>query len=123
MKKNIIAVLFRELKLNLNPGMVAFFFQRITGIGITIYIFLHLWTLSAVVKGEGAFNHSLEKWDNTLGHFFEYLIMIAVLYHTLNGIRIIVGDFCKLTMAHKKMFYAFGLIFIVIAVYSIKVFF
>ncbi|RKY90016.1 succinate dehydrogenase, cytochrome b556 subunit [candidate division KSB1 bacterium] len=123
MKKNIISVLLRELKLNFNPGMISFFFHRITGIGIVIYIFLHLWTLSAVVKGRDAFNHSIVKWDNTLGHFFEYLIMIAVLYHLLNGIRIIAADLFKLTLFHKKMFWAFGIIFIVFAVYSIKVFF
>jgi len=123
MKNNIISVLLRELKLNFNAGMIAFVLQRISGLGITIYIFLHLWTLSAALKGREAFDHSIEKWDNTMGHFFEYLIMVAVLYHTLNGIRVIVADFCKLTLAHRKMFYAFGLIFVVIAIYSIKVFF
>ena len=123
MKDNIFSVLFRELKLNFNSGMISFVFHRLTGLGITVYVFLHLWTLSAALKGREAFDHSLAKWDNTLGHFFEYLIMIAVLYHTLNGIRIIAADFCKLTLAHKKMFYAFGLIFFVIAIYSITVFF
>ena len=119
----IIKHYIKELVLNFNSGTIAYYFHRITGIGLAVYLFLHIWTLSYVRQGEEAFNHSLDKWDNPLGHFFEYALLIAVAIHMFNGIRIMLAEFFNLSKYHLKLLYWTLLICIIIAIYGLFLFF
>lgn len=113
---------FTELKLNWNWGMLSFALHRITGVALTIYIFLHIWTLSAVKDGEAAFNHSLDKWDNLVGHLFEYLLLLAVAYHLFNGIRVTFVDIMRFTKQQKRML-AWVIVFtVIVAIVSLTIF-
>ncbi|NIQ10044.1 MAG: succinate dehydrogenase, cytochrome b556 subunit [Gammaproteobacteria bacterium] len=111
-----------ELKLNWNWGMIGFALHRITGIALTIYLFLHIWTLSAVTSGAEAFNHSLDKWDNLMGHIFEYLLLLAVAWHLFNGIRVTFVDFLRFTIQQKRMLAWVVVLTIIVAVISITIF-
>jgi len=112
----------KELALNFNWGMVAFVLHRITGIALTVYIFLHIWTLSAVTEGAEAFNHSLGKYENLMGHIFEYLLLLAVAYHLFNGIRVTVVDFLRFTRQQKRLL-AWVIVFtVIVALASLTVF-
>jgi succinate dehydrogenase / fumarate reductase cytochrome b subunit len=113
----------KELRLNPNLGMLSFLFQRLTGVLLTIYLFAHLYTVGAVAKGEEAFNHSVGKFNNTFGHVIEYLLLLAVVAHMLNGIRIMAGDFLSLTRQNEKLLWVVTIIGIIIAVASIFFFF
>ena len=119
----IIKHYFKELILNFNSGMIAYYFHRITGIGLTIYLILHIWTLSYVRYGEEAFNHSLEKWDNTMGHLFEYFLLLAVAFHLFNGIRIMLAEFFNLSKFHLRLLYWSVAICFFIAIYGLFLFF
>jgi succinate dehydrogenase cytochrome b556 subunit len=115
--------LLKELRLNPNLGMLSFLFQRLTGVLLTIYLFAHLYTIGFVVKGEEAFNRSVGSYNNTFGHVIEYLLLLAVVAHMLNGIRIMAGDFLSLTRQHEKLLWVVTIIGILIAVVSIFFFF
>ncbi len=119
----MIKSLPKETFLNINLGMISYVFHRISGIAISIYLILHIYTLSAVRSGTEAFNHSIAKYDNLFGHSMEYLILIAVLYHTLNGIRILLADFFNMTLLHKRLVLLTWISFIIILGLSIKYFF
>ncbi|MFC1562433.1 succinate dehydrogenase, cytochrome b556 subunit [candidate division KSB1 bacterium] len=119
----MIKSLPKETYLNINSGMISYAFHRISGIAISVYLILHIYTLGAVGKGEEAFNHSIAKYDNLFGHFMEYLILIAVVYHTLNGIRIIFADFFNMTLLHKRLILLTWIAFVLILGYSISYFF
>ncbi|MFQ6617975.1 MAG: succinate dehydrogenase, cytochrome b556 subunit [Fidelibacterota bacterium] len=111
---------FSEIKLNFNWGMISYIFHRVTGIALSLYLFLHIWTLSAVRNGREAFEHSLSKWDNIFGHTLEYLLLIAVTIHLLNGLRITVSDFFDLSRIQKKMLGWAVVLLIALALYSIS---
>jgi len=111
-----------ELKLNWNWGMIGFVLHRITGIALTIYLFLHIWTLSAVTNGAEAFNHSLDKYDNLMGHIFEYLLLLAVAWHLFNGIRVTFVDFLRFTKQQKRMLAWVVVLTIIVALISITIF-
>ncbi|NIX59330.1 MAG: succinate dehydrogenase, cytochrome b556 subunit [candidate division Zixibacteria bacterium] len=102
--------------------MIGFALHRITGIALTIYLFLHIWTLSAVTSGAEAFNHSLDKWDNLMGHIFEYLLLLAVAWHLFNGIRVTFVDFLRFTIQQKRMLAWVVVLTIIVAVISITIF-
>jgi succinate dehydrogenase cytochrome b556 subunit len=105
---------FKDLAKNTNPGMYAFWVHRITGIGITVFLFLHIWTLSAVFRGKDAYDYAISKFDTKFGYVFQYVLLLAVAIHLLNGIRITIADFCGLTRSQKKLLWisTFALFFI-----------
>ena len=119
----MIKSLPKETFLNINIGMISYVFHRISGIGLSIYLFLHILTLGAVRNGEEAFNNSILKWDNTFGHFMEYLLLMAVAYHTINGVRIILVDFCNMSLLHKRMIIITWILFLSIIGVSFNYFF
>lgn len=120
---NKIFRVFRETRLNFNAGMITFILHRITGIALVIYLFIHLWTLSFIWEGPEAVNHSFQKYDNMFGYILEFLLLLAVLIHGINGIRIILIDIWPLTRAQKALMWTGLIILLVIAVYSLKIFF
>ena len=122
----MIKSLPKETYLNTNSGMVSYVFHRLSGIALSVYLFLHIYTLSAVRKGPEAFNQSIAKWNVLLGVFFhimEYFLLIAVVYHTLNGIRIILADFFRMTLLHKRLIWITWICFVIVLGLSINYFF
>ena len=113
----------KEFGLNFNLGMLSFLFQRLTGVLLTVYLFAHLYTVGAAVKGEEAFNHSVGKYDNLFGHIIEYLLLLAVIAHMMNGLRLMTADFFSLTRQHGKLLWYVTVIGILMAVVSIVYFF
>ena len=66
----------RDTLLNFNPGMLAFVAHRVTGVALSVYLILHILTLSSVVKGPEQFNEALKYYDNPFGHFMEFLLLV-----------------------------------------------
>lgn len=94
---------FKDLVKNRNPGMYAFWVHRITGVAVTVFLFLHIWTLSTVFRGKDAYDYAISKFDTKIGYVFQYVLLLAVAVHLLNGIRITVADFWGLTRIQKKL--------------------
>lgn len=91
-------------------GSWAWIFHRITGIALTAYIFMHIFALSALQKHKvdngKAFNDEMALFTTPLFLVVEWLLFAFVLYHTLNGIRIVLVDFANGARYHKKLHYA-----------------
>lgn len=85
-------------------GHFAFSLNRITGLGLVFYLYLHLAVLSTLLRGEDA-------WDSFLGvattKFFlllDVLLIFGLLAHGLNGLRLaLVGS--GRVVDHQKAFY------------------
>ncbi len=118
-----ITGVLKDIFLNLNTGMLAFIVHRVTGVALVIFLFLHIYTLSAVLKGPQALEHAIHKFDNPFGHAFEYTLLLAVVVHLINGIRITIADFLALTEAQTRMLWYSVAICILITLPSIIVFF
>ncbi len=69
-------------------GHVAFVGNRITGLGLVFYLYLHLGVLSMLLRGEGAWNDFLELATTTTFLLLDVLLLFGILYHGLNGIRV-----------------------------------
>ncbi|MDQ1271524.1 MAG: succinate dehydrogenase / fumarate reductase, cytochrome b subunit [Planctomycetota bacterium] len=106
---------FKDLVKNRNTGMYAFWIHRITGIVITVFLFFHIWTLSAVFRGKDAYDYAISKFDTKFGYVFQYVLLLAVAIHLLNGIRITMSDFCGLTRSQKKLLWISIFVFLLIA--------
>jgi len=111
---------FKDLMKNRNPGMLSFWTHRVTGVAVTIFLFLHLFTLSSVFRGKDAYDYTISKFDTKIGYIFQYVLLLAVAIHLLNGIRITIADFFGLTRIQKKLLWVSLLVFLLIAVVGIK---
>ena len=110
---------FKDLVKNRNPGMLSFWIHRVTGVAVTIFLFLHIFTLSSVFRGKDAYDYAISKFDTKIGYVFQYALLLAVAVHLLNGIRITVVDFWGLTRIQKKLLWISLFAFSIIAVIGI----
>lgn len=85
-------------------GGWAWIIHRISGVVLTAYIYVHIYTLSTLTKGKEVFDAEMVLFQKPLFKFFEWLLFAFVLAHTLNGIRIVLVDFGKGAYYHKKAF-------------------
>ncbi len=106
---------FKNLLRNRFAGIYAFWIHRITGMVITLFLFLHIWTLSSVFRGKDAYDYAISKFDTKFGYAFQYALLLIVAAHLLNGIRITVVDLCQVTRAQKKLLWTALFLFAVIA--------
>jgi succinate dehydrogenase / fumarate reductase, cytochrome b subunit len=75
-------------------GQWAFLLHRISGVAIALYLLLHVLDISLVMFGpDGPFDAFLAFYHNWPFRIGLLLIIAAVVYHALNGLRIIIMDF------------------------------
>lgn len=95
-------------------GSWAFALNRVTAIGLTIYLFLHLGVLGLLAQGPGAYDKFLELTENPFIKLGEWLVVAAAILHGLNGIRIVLTSFGVGVTRQKQLF--FGLMAIAVLV-------
>lgn len=87
-------------------GGWAFILNRVTALGLTLYLFLHLIILGQLAKGEAAYDGFLTLIHHPVFIFGELLVVAAGIIHGLNGIRIILTSFGIGVAQQKQLFYA-----------------
>jgi succinate dehydrogenase / fumarate reductase cytochrome b subunit len=98
-------------------GMLAFAFHRISGIAIWAFVVLHVIDIYLVGGDPKAYDEILGFYASPIGRVMEALLGAALLYHALNGLRIIVMDFWpSLTRYQRQMWYANWVVFAVLGV-------
>ncbi len=96
-------------------GMVAWAFHRISGVAIWAFVLLHVLDIYLAGGNPKVYDDILGFYASTPGRILEVLLGAALLYHALNGLRIIVMDFWpSMTTYHKQLWYANWIVFIVI---------
>ena len=85
-----------------HPGFIAWVLHRLTGAGLAAYLILHLYVLSNLAKGPGSFDQLMNTFDNPLVKLLEICLMGVVVYHTINGLRIVFLDYG--TFADKEIY-------------------
>ncbi|MDI3314767.1 MAG: succinate dehydrogenase, cytochrome b556 subunit [Mycobacterium sp.] len=75
-----------------DPGMWAWVLHRITGATI-FFLFVHVLDTALVRVSPQAYNEVIETYKTPIVGPMELGLVAAVLYHALNGIRVILIDF------------------------------
>lgn len=83
-------------------GMWTWVLHRVTGIGILLFLIIHVADTATVAYWPGFYDKTLEIYRSPLFRFAELVIVFSVLYHALNGLRIIVQDFWPIAMMHQR---------------------
>ncbi|RPI30760.1 MAG: succinate dehydrogenase, cytochrome b556 subunit [Chloroflexota bacterium] len=90
-----------------SAGMWAFVLNRVTAIGLVVYLFIHLVVLSSLARGPQAYDDFIELVKSPLFIFSELLVVIGGLYHGLNGLRIALTSFGVAVPYQRQLFYVF----------------
>jgi len=87
-------------------GGISWLLHRITGVGITVYLLIHILVVSNLMEGEKVFNQAMKFVQQPLFVLGEITLLGAIVFHALNGIRILIIDFGKGALFQKKLFWA-----------------
>jgi succinate dehydrogenase / fumarate reductase cytochrome b subunit len=87
---------------NMKTGMWAWVGHRLTGLALVAYVFMHLSFLSTASIGEGDFNALMETTSQPLFVAMDFMLIIVVIYHAMNGLRVMLFDI-GLGIRHQKM--------------------
>jgi succinate dehydrogenase / fumarate reductase cytochrome b subunit len=105
------------------PGSWAFIINRLSALGLTIYLYLHLYILGKLSQGPEAFDSFVHAAKSPLIIFGELLVIFGGLYHGLNGLRIALNSFGIAVPYQRQLFYGIFLITIIGSViFAIRMF-
>jgi succinate dehydrogenase / fumarate reductase, cytochrome b subunit len=85
-------------------GMIAFVLNRVTGLGLVLYLILHFMLLSLLAAGQGGWNMFIAVAKSPLFLGFDLLLFAGLLIHGLNGIRLTLVGFGVGVGAQRTMF-------------------
>ena len=95
--------------------MLAWAFHRISGIAIWAFILLHVLDIWLAHANPVLYDDLLSIYASAPGRVGETLLGAALLYHALNGLRIIVMDFWPpLTQYHRQIWLAGWVLFVAV---------
>ena len=104
-------------------GTLGFILNRVTALGLTLYLFLHLWMLGKLAQGPEAYDSFIELAHTPLIQFGELLVIAAGLIHGLNGIRIALTSFGIGVTRQRALFVGLMLLAVLgTAVFAAKMF-
>ena len=106
-------------------GQWAWIFHRVTGVGVFFFLLVHVIDTAFIGWGPELYNKAMSIYRTPFFRVGEVVLAGMVLYHALNGVRIIIIDFWpETTAAHRKWTYAmaavFALIFIPTAIMMLE---
>ncbi len=95
---------------NGDVGQYAWVLHRATGIGILGFLLVHVIDIMLIGLGRDVYDHSVHFYGNWFIIPMEILLVGAVIYHTLNGLRIIAINFSSRGPSMEKKYFWWVLI-------------
>jgi succinate dehydrogenase / fumarate reductase cytochrome b subunit len=93
--------------------MFAWMEHRLSGIALVAYLIVHIWGLKSLTDPE-AFNALIAKYHAWYFKAGEFMLLAAVAYHAMNGLRIVLIDFLGWSPNQSKLFWTLGAVTVVI---------
>jgi succinate dehydrogenase / fumarate reductase cytochrome b subunit len=87
-------------------GGWAFILNRLTGLGILLYLFMHLVVLSLLARGPSAWDGFVSIALSPVFLSFDIVLIFGLLLHGLNGIRVTLVGFGLVVDRQKAIFVA-----------------
>lgn len=98
-------------------GGWAFILNRITALGLTFYLYLHLVVLGQLANGPEGYNNFLDLIHNPIFIAGELLVVAGGIIHGFNGVRIVLTTFGVSVTSQKQLFYVLMAIAVVVILF------
>ncbi len=98
-------------------GSWAFLFHRVSGIAVWAFVVLHVIDIYLAGGDPRAYDDLLAFYASAPGRVLEILLGAALLYHALNGLRVLLIDLWPSMAAHHRLLWRLNwIIFVVVGV-------
>ncbi|MCS7256514.1 MAG: succinate dehydrogenase, cytochrome b556 subunit [Thermomicrobium sp.] len=95
------------------PGMISWALHRVTGLGVLLFLLLHIVDIFIVNYGPDAFNELLFLYRHPVFRIGEIILVAGLYYHAANGVRIILIDFWPQAYRYERqLFYGVIAVFL-----------
>ena len=85
-----------------HEGQWSWIFHRITGVAVILFLFAHVVDTSLVGWGPEAYNRVTAAYENPLVRLLELGLVLSVLFHGFNGVKIMLIDFFPKLTRHIR---------------------
>lgn len=92
-------------------GMWSWVLHRITGVAIFFFLFVHVLDTAVIRLSPSTYDEVIKTYKNPLMGTGEILLVIALIYHAFNGIRVVLIDFWSQGPRHQKKMFWIVLVF------------
>ena len=87
-----------------NLGMWAYVLNRLSGLGLVAYLYLHLIVLSTLARGPAAWDAFVATARLPIFLALDVILLTGLLLHGFNGVRVALNGFGIAVRAHKALF-------------------
>lgn len=101
-------------------GMWSWVLHRVTGVAIFFFLLVHVLDTALVRLSPEAYNAVINTYKTPLIGIAELGLVAAVLYHSLNGVRIVLIDFWRKGVKYQNIMFwiVVSIAFIVFAIFT-----
>src|SRR5437660_6834144 len=105
-------------------GMWSWLLHRVTGLGILLFLFIHIVDISLLGFGPAVYDEGIALFDSVVVRLLSLALIGAVLFHAFNGVRIMVIAFWSKGVKYQRSMFVAALVltgvgFIVLAFFVI----
>lgn len=85
-----------------DPGMWSWALHRITGVTVFFFLFVHVLDTALVRVSPEIYDEAIELYKTPIVALMEMGLVFCVLFHALNGVRVILVDFWSQGPRYQK---------------------
>lgn len=106
-----------------HSGTIAWLLHRITGGALIFYLTLHVWVTHHLGKGPEEFDQMMKLLMHPAFRIGEIGLLAAIVYHSLNGVRILLVDLGIGVRHQERMFWwVIALSFVLVVLGGLELF-
>ena len=94
-----------RVRLPWSIGTFAFLANRIAGVALALYLVTHITLLGTAARNRSGFDGLMQKLHSPFWLTLEMFLILAVVFHAANGIRLILIDAGVQPRKQKQMFW------------------
>ncbi len=83
-------------------GYWAWVLHRLSGLAILAFLLIHIVDTALMLRGPDAYDHAIALYRCPWFRVGEVLIFAGVLYHALNGLRLLAVDLSEQAFIHQR---------------------
>jgi succinate dehydrogenase / fumarate reductase cytochrome b subunit len=103
-------------------GMWSWLLHRITGLGILLFLLVHIVDVSLLGFGPAVYNEGILLFDSVIVRLLSLALIGAVLLHGFNGIRLMVIDFWRKGVRYQLLMFVIVMVLTVVGFIPIAYF-
>jgi succinate dehydrogenase / fumarate reductase cytochrome b subunit len=102
--------------------MWSWLLHRVTGLGILLFLFIHIVDVSLLGFGPRVYNDGIALFDSVIVRLLSLALIGAVLLHAFNGVRIMVIDFWSKGVKYQLAMFVIALALTIVGFIPIAIF-